>query len=392
MNTHRKIGSGVTATLLLVAALAFAASEEGENRSVPAPQFRVAVFSGLGADPECLSDAVEALKIDSAIDPVIVTAADIVRGELDRCEALVFPGGGGMRQMDNLGALGQEKVLAFVRERGKGVVGLCAGSYMLSDTPDYTCFRLAGLEAIDREHDERGHGLVRFALTPAAIEVFPEFAGMGQAFMQYFEGPVLVAKEGGAPFTPLATMQSDVYLENDAPKGLTPGKTFLAWGEAGKGRVFLSVGHPENTPGLRWMVPRMVRWTLRRELVTYSPSVVRPRRTATESLFDSFLRAKETACFQAIGSSIKNSDPDQKRAAIATLLEIRSWGAKERIAGNLRDRAPSVRLAAANALVELEHTASWRDVQIAAETEPDPNLRQALLRCARALADMTHNR
>lgn len=38
--------------------------------ATPRP-LKVAVFKGLGADPECLSDAVEALKIDAAIHPQV---------------------------------------------------------------------------------------------------------------------------------------------------------------------------------------------------------------------------------------------------------------------------------------------------------------------------------
>ena len=370
--------------VLVLLALAGSLAAEGRRPAGEKP-LRVAVFRGLGADPECLSDAVEALKTDPAIRPVVLTAADIVAGGLDGCDALVFPGGGGFRQMANLGTLGQRKVLAFVRERGKGVVGLCAGAYMLSDTPDYACFHLVGLQAIDREHDERGHGMVRFSFTPHTLAVFPEFRGQEQAFMQYFEGPVLVPAAGGS-FTPLAVMRSDVHLENDAPAGLTVGKTFLACAEAGKGRAFLCVGHPENTPGLRWMVPRMVRWTVRRDLVAYGPDVVRVRRNAEEVLFDRERRTKEAACFAALCVEGAGNTAEDRKAAVAALVSMRSWGAKERLEGCLRDGDASVRVAAAEALVELEHTAALPGVRAAAATETDPAARAALEKCVRALA------
>ena len=352
---------------------------------------KVAVFQGLGADPECLSDAVEALKIDPGIRPEIVTAAEIVRGCLDRFDALVLAGGGGSRQMGNLGTLGQEKVLDFVRKGGHGVVGLCAGAYMLSDTPDYLCFHLGGVKAIDREHDERGHGIVRFTFTPNTFEVFPEFKGLDQGYMQYFEGPVLVPAPGGKA-TAIAVLQSDVHLKGDAPANMTNGKTFLAWAEAGKGRVFLSVGHPENTPGMRWMVARMVRWTLRQSLVSYGTNVVRVKRNHAESLFDTQLRAKEQACFETLMAETREGEAEKKLAAVASLLEMRSWGAKERLTGSLRDREARVRLAAAEALVELEHTAALNDVNAAAATEKDPTIRAALQRCVKGLAAMTHGK
>lgn len=52
-------------------------------KGTPGTLLRVGVFKGLGADPECLSDAVEALKIDPAIEPRILTAADILEGGLE---------------------------------------------------------------------------------------------------------------------------------------------------------------------------------------------------------------------------------------------------------------------------------------------------------------------
>lgn len=356
-----------------------------------APGIRVAVFRGLGADPECLSDAVEALKLDPAIRPEVLDAAELALGGLDRFDALVLPGGSGSRQMGNLGDLGQRKVLDFVQARGGGVVGICAGAYMLSDTPAYPCLHLGGLEAIDREHDARGHGLVRFTFTPQTFDVFPEFRGREHAFMQYFEGPVLVPAPGGKA-VPLGVMASDVHLENGAPAGMTPGRSFLAWAEAGRGRVFLVSGHPENTPGMRWMLPRMVRWTLRKPLVSYAPAVVRVERGRAERLFDAPARERERACFEALTGEPAKGDAAQVRGAMAELIEMRSWGAKERLEGCLRHRDATVRVAAAEALVDLEHTAARKSVEAAARLEKDGKARAALTRCARSLAAMTHGR
>lgn len=360
---------------------------EAKGKVAPRPEtMRVAVFKGLGADPECLMDAFESLKIDKAIQPEILGADAIVRGDLNRFDALVLPGGGGMRQMGNLGHLGQQKLLDFVKG-GKGVVGLCAGAYMLSNTPDYTCFHLGGFEAIDRDHDERGNGMVRFSFTPETTAIFPEFKGMKAAHMQYFEGPVLIpAKDGKG--TSLATLESDVALKGDAPKNMTNGKAFLVCSEAGKGRVFMAVGHPENTPGMRWMLPRMVRWTLRKELVNYGSDVVRVTRNDREVLFSKELKKKERAYFDdlILGSSA------QKRTAISELLAMRSWGAKERLEGVLRDEDPEIRLEAAKALVDLEHTAARLGVEAALTVEKDAKRKKDLEACVKALKAMTHGR
>ena len=41
---------------------------------------------------------------------------------------------------------------------------------------------------------------------------------------------------------------------------------------------------PESTVGMRWLVPRMVRWAAKKELVAYSPEVVRPQLEKKEIL------------------------------------------------------------------------------------------------------------
>ncbi len=367
-------------------ALPLCATQPKTKVATKSETLRVAVFKGLGADPECLMDAFESLKIDKSIQPEILGADAIVRGDLNRFDALVLPGGGGMRQMGNLGHLGQQKILDFVKN-GKGVVGLCAGAYMLSSTPDYTCFHLGGYEAIDRDHDERGNGMVRFSFTPETTAIFPEFKGMKEAHMQYFEGPVLIPAKDSKGVA-LATLESDVALKGDAPKNMTNGKAFLVCSEAGKGRVFMAVGHPENTPGMRWMLPRMVRWTLRKDLVSYGSDVVRVTRNDREVLFDKELKKKERAYFDdlILGTS------DKKLTAIRELLAMRSWGAKERLEGVLRDADGAVRVAAAKALVDLEHTAARSSVEAAAATEKDPTQKKELVACVKALEAMTHGR
>ena len=72
---------------------------------------------------------------------------------------------------------GAALVRDFVLSKGKGAVGLCAGAYLLSDTPDYACLHLCPMKAIDREHDERGHGFINFKPTPEGLDFFPELKG-----------------------------------------------------------------------------------------------------------------------------------------------------------------------------------------------------------------------
>ena len=135
---------------------------------------KVGVFDKNGDSPYCITDAIEALKIDKDIEPRVISAAEIMLGETDDIDVFLFPGGGGRSETGSLGELGQQKIIDYVKNQGKGVVGICAGAYILSETPDYPSLDLSGGEAIDIEHDHRGHGLVKFSITENGTKIFPE--------------------------------------------------------------------------------------------------------------------------------------------------------------------------------------------------------------------------
>lgn len=335
---------------------------------------RVGVFLGNGASGNSGDNALEALKIDPEIQARRITASEILGGDLSDLDVLVFPGGGGGRQANDLGALGVAKVRDFVLSRGKGIVGICAGAYLLTDTPDYACLHLAGVSAVDREHDERGHGIVAIDPSPAGLAMFPELKGRERGYLYYYEGPLMVPAPSGDPYEVLGTFGSDVHLENGAPAGLMPGKPALVRAEAGRGRVVLSACHPEATPGMRWMLPRMARWAARWKAVPYSRAVVRPSVSGREILFDDGLRKEESDLFQTllVGS------PEAKVRAIPRLVEIRSWEGPRWVSGCLRSQEAPVRREAAKALAEWEATWATPDLRYALGPEKDPETRATL--------------
>jgi len=362
---------------------------EKEGAAPPQPDatdlIRVGVFTGNGASAGCVSDTVESLRIDGGIAPATVEAADIVAGRLEDLDVLVFPGGGGSRQVGDLGDMGVDMVRDFVLEDGKGIVGICAGAYALSDTPDYACLHLCPMQAIDMEHDERGHGIVAFTVAEAGEHAFPELSGHETAYVHYYEGPLLVPA-GGKQQTceVLGTIQSDVALQNDAPTGVTPGKPMFLRCTAGRGKVFLSVAHPETTPGMRWIVPSMARWVAGKTPISYPRAVVRPEIYDREILFDQALREEEGELLKTLlyGSS------EDKIAAIERLVAIRTWQGRLWIPGLLRDGDAEVRLAAARALVELEATQTIDDMRALIAATEDPDVIAALQASLKALEGM----
>ncbi|MCP4154736.1 MAG: biofilm PGA synthesis protein PgaB [bacterium] len=357
--------------LLLTAAITLNASAT----QTATETIKVGVFNGFGASRGCITDTLEALKIDPAIIPHEISATDILTGDLDQLDVLVFAGGSGSRQTFNLGHLGAEKVRAFAAKKGKGIVGICAGAYILSDTPDYACLNISPLEAIDRQHDARGYGIIEFTVSEKAKNIFPELSQHKNHFIYYYEGPLCIpAKNNKNPYSILASIKSDVHLKKDAPAGITPGKPLFYTSTFGKGKLFLSVGHPETTPGMRWMVPRMVRWVLDKKLVSYAPSVVRPEIYSEPILFDKKMRRDEEKLFQVLiyGNS------KEKIAALNKLASLHSWGSRLWFPALLRDKDPKVRTTAAKVLTDIEYTAAIPELTAVTTLEKEPSVKSKL--------------
>ncbi len=334
----------------------------------------VGVFDKNGDSPYCITDAIEALKIDPEIEARLVSASDIMSGKADNIDAIVFPGGGGRSETGSLGEQGMQKVIEIVSKQGKGVVGICAGAYILSETPGYPCLSLSAGEAIDIEHDHRGHGLAKFSVTEEGKKIFPELQGKEIYYSQYYEGPVLIpAKKSKYKYTELATMLSDVHLIKGTPANMTNNRPFIIVTDVDKGKTASIVGHPESTQGMRWIIPRLVRVVLNKELISYPKNVVRPEMHTKEILFTpEMLKKQRKAYYNLVGSK------EEKIQAMKDIMDMRAWSAKKWIPPMVRDNDFEIRLLAAKMTVELERTDAIPDLQAAVANETNAENKQLL--------------
>jgi glutamine amidotransferase-like uncharacterized protein len=335
---------------------------------------QVGVFDKNGNSPGCITDALEALAIDPHIKAEVISAAQIVSPDLNRFDVIVFPGGSGRSESNSLGHQGRERLRMWVEKEGHGIVGICAGAYLLTNTPNYPGLALSGTKAIDIEHDHRGHGLAKFTLTEKGKEIFPELAKHDTLFCQYYEGPVLVNAKDDVDFTSLSTMQSDVHTVPGTPANMTNNKPFVLLSEAGKGTTASFVGHPETTPGMRWMVPRMVRVISNFEIIDYDSTVVRPDLYKQELLFTSEQLAKQTSAY----NKLRNKEPEVRIEGIQELVYMHAWSAKKWLIGMVRDGNPAVRQAAAKALLQLERTDAIDDIAASLQAEKNEATKKTL--------------
>lgn len=332
---------------------------------------RVGVFEGHGGAQTCIWEAVAAIKLDPDMCVRTIGTGDIARGVLDSLDAIIVPGGGGSRQYLNMGAENAHRIERFVANGG-GAVGICAGAYLFSNTPSYSCLKLNGAQAIDIEHDNRGHGVAKFTLTAEGKALFPELAQLDTLHTMYYEGPVFIAApDDTIAYTEFATMQSDVHEEGDAPANMTNNRPFFIGNTYGRGRVFSSIAHPEGTPGMMWLIPRMVRWTLGLPLGTFTKAAVNPSACGPECLMSVDDLRHESKCFR----TFLYGTPDEKVATLDWLHQHQSWDAKRWVQGLLFDASPQVRLRAAQYIADIHYLHYLPDLRAAHQNETDANVK-----------------
>lgn len=358
----------LVATLLLFCQCTTSDREGGHaDKGTTSSAIRVGVFRGHGGAGTCIREAYAACLIDPEMEVRYITSDQIAAGALDKLDAFIIPGGGGSTQYLDMGASNRETLRAWVNDGGT-LFGICAGAYMLSDTPDYACMSMIGAKAIDIEHDNRGHGISMVTLDDVGREVFHEVADRDTLYLMYYEGPVFVPADTARKpaYTTLATMMSDVHLKSNAPANMTNNRPFFTHTLQGSGHVLSSVGHPEATPGMQWMVPRMLRWALGRELITYE-GAIHPDLFGREILATKEVEAREDEIYD----ELLYGTPETKIAAIHYLDSVGSWDGKNLVRGLLYEDNIDVQLAAAHYMSRGGYTGFLRDLQEATWQKPD---------------------
>ncbi len=331
---------------------------------VEKPLIKVGVFDGNGAGAISVIETIEALKIDKEIASFPISASDIISGKLDDIDALIFPGGSGSKQLNYLGYEGEKRVKEFINKKGKGVIGICAGAYMLCNTPTYNSLKIAGVKHVDRAHYNRGRGLVEFKLNKKGQSIFPELAGHRQ-FIQYYDGPIMENLGTSSALTELAEYVTDIHPNKGTPLGITPGKLFLYHEQIGNGRIFAIAGHAESTPGMRWMIPRMARWITGQELVSYDSKWIDPEKNSKPILFDYNLKEKE----KEVWLQLFDKNPVTRMDAMYELYTMRSRPGVRWTVGMLRDENAKVRAYAAELTAKSEYSFALKDLEAAYNIE-----------------------
>lgn len=185
-----------------------------------------------------------------------VDAADIRAGKLKGAQILIVPGGISRTQATALGRDGREVVKQFVSDGG-GYVGVCAGCYLASSHYEWS-LNLIPVKVVDSANWERGIKPLAVELTPAGKDAFGRKEK--DVKVQYHNGPVLEPIAGAAEkLIPLAVYREEVTRKG-AKEGLMLGTPAAVAARYGKGWAIGISPHPEQTEGLRDMLPAALKW------------------------------------------------------------------------------------------------------------------------------------
>lgn len=148
--------------------------------------------------------------------------------------------------------------------------------------------------------------------------------------------------------------------------------------EESKVRVVLSSGHPEATPGSRYMVPRLVRWLTRREIVSYG-EYMNPRKFRAEVMFDKAWSQRREADVAVLRNG---ADVNEMERALRNIA-AGAHGAHLYVPGCLRSRHARLRQVAAELIVDTQMFGADRDLEAALTCETDATARAAMEKALR---------
>ncbi len=227
-----------------------------QGSSVEEP-IHVAVYSDQGTMKRCVDQSVKAINDTPGMDVRKISSSDIQKGDLKYYDVLLLPGGSANDEGKSLGPKGRAAVTQFVKN-GKGIIGTCAGAYLLSKGWNETTrdIELVNAEVNDLDHWARGVQTVECQVNNSLQ------SKSGTTFKIYFENgpPLIPANDPKMPkYVSLATYITDLHAK-EAPAGKMGGADAIVAARFGKGNVLLFSPHPELTPGLEPLLINGIRW------------------------------------------------------------------------------------------------------------------------------------
>ncbi|WP_395737167.1 BPL-N domain-containing protein [Prosthecobacter sp.] len=232
----------------------------GMKTIIAAPEktrpIKVGIYRGPGAPQGGGDNVINVLKPYPQAQVVVLSEKDIATLNLSAYDVLVFPGGSGGGQSKGIGEAGLKNVRDFVKNGG-GYVGICGGAYLACSNFSWGLGILNAGTVSSKWM--RGQAMLDLQVEPSGTELLGDVKDPFK--VRYHNGPILkpAGRTDIPAYTTLTTFKTEV-ANNGTPAGVqidSPAHTISSYG---KGRVFISSPHPENTPGLENLIPRGIFW------------------------------------------------------------------------------------------------------------------------------------
>ncbi|MDB6073161.1 MAG: biofilm synthesis protein PgaB [Verrucomicrobiaceae bacterium] len=281
MNTSAFLSRLLLPALLLGIAVTAASAQSPETKTAPkakAPPFvvppdinglktivappqatkpiKVAIFDGHGAPMDGILHVEDRIKSIPQATITRVSAEQMGTIDLKAFDVVVFSGGSGSAQGEAIGETGRNNVREYVRGGG-GYLGVCAGAYLACSNFKWS-LGILNASTVSKKW-QRGQAFIDTELTDEGRKLMGDITGTFK--IRYHNGPIIKpAGRADIPaYTPVTFFRSEIS-EFGSPAGVMVNSPAQAIGNFGKGRVFISSSHPENTPGLENFIPRAILW------------------------------------------------------------------------------------------------------------------------------------
>lgn len=305
----------------------------------------VGIFKATGYDYPYFDYIAEAINIDAGIVYVTLTEADILKTKLDNIDVLFFPAMLKDQKMDKLDDEVAEIISDFVSKKGKGAISLCNGGEILTKSKKYQSLDLVNIELGEQVYKKVNSGIVYIKLTEEGKNLFPEFYDFESVTVDYHYGPEMIILDTISDIQVLAYMDSEI----DFPVLITA--------KCGNGNLAMANIHPEITPGMRWIIPRLIRWSFNKEKISYNRKVFRP------NLLDKELNLEGDIKNQ-LNELMVQLDSHKKDEVISAMDDIQSLYPRivlEKVNELLLTKNNDIKLRAAKFLVDNEYTQALED-------------------------------
>jgi len=331
----------------------------------------VGIFKATGYDYPYIDYIAQALNIDGGMVYVTLTEADLLKTKLDNIDVLIFPSMDKDQKMNKLDDEVADILHDFVTKKGKGAISICNGGEILTKSTKYQSLDLVNIEFTDKIYKVNS-GIIRVGLTEEGKKVFPELKALESFTVDYHYGPKMNILDT------ISDIQILAYAEDN--------KQFpvLINAMCGNGKLVMSNLHPELTPGMRWMIPRMVRWTFNKERTSYNRKVFRPNLFDKELSLDEDLNQKS----EQLLSVLDNGKKDEVIDAMDELQGLYPRLAAEKVRSLLLKKNDAIKLRAAKFLVDIEYTLALDDLNEAIKSERRRKVKEQLTAYRNEMRDM----